>query len=153
MIRIYLDQNVITRLKAPTEGPFKALLEAIIKYRPHLVIPFSPAHISDLLRGLKRKVDNEELITKELDLISLITENQHIVQYYDKKDIYTKTMSPHSLFEARKADYLTSFADLLDFKNIFSGVVEILEGEKKAELEGIISQIESTKFSNDGVGV
>src|SRR5438132_1161980 len=147
MIRVYLDQNILSELKKKEGGHYKNLLTKITQYRKDLIIPYSPAHISDLLKGLKGRSSNEDVIKNDLDFLSVITNDQLLTYYFDRENITTKTRRPHELFEERRNDYLTPWLEQLDFTGTFDMISQILEGERKTEFDSAMSLLMS-KFSN-----
>ena len=82
---IYLDWNVINRiekrleLEEPESNNYKKLLVFLLTSTA--IVPYSNAHLNDLLRGAKK---NQSFIAGHLDIVALITKSICICQYWNE---------------------------------------------------------------------
>ena len=109
MLKIYLDWNVITKVKFNNEKS-QELLHAIEEYRGYFVFPYSMAHLHDLRRG-DPKCQGYSL---DLDNLCTICET-HLLEYSDETD----SAFP---YQCTPREYMERMKDELDV--FFSGFTE-----------------------------
>ncbi|WP_461633930.1 hypothetical protein [Labilibaculum euxinus] len=105
MYRIYLDWNVISQLKSDNKSEIiQELADLLEKNKDNILVPYSTAHILDLLKGSENP-NNLHYINRDLDYIDILS-NQNCIQ----NDISTKTTnayigSARDLFDQLKENY------------------------------------------------
>lgn len=109
MQKIYLDWNVITKLKFNNEKS-RELLLAIEEYRGFFVFPYSMAHLHDLRRGDK----NNPGYNMDFENLCTICET-HLLEYSDETD----SAFP---YQCTPREYMERMKDELDV--FFSGFTE-----------------------------
>ena len=106
MLKIYLDWNVITKLKFNKEDS-RELFNAIEEYRGFFVFPYSMAHLHDLRRG------NPKCQGYSMDLDNLCTICEtHLLEYSDE-------IGSAFPYQCTPREYLERMKDELDV--FFSG--------------------------------
>jgi hypothetical protein len=110
MYRVYLDWHIISGFKRlENNDDLKGLKELLDKNPNDILIPYSPAHIQDLLKG-SENTENIQLIRTDLNLLDEITK-QNCIQFDFKKNMAHPTIgSAHLLFDGY---YETSQATIL----------------------------------------
>ena len=124
---IYLDWNVFDRIEKierlkEDEKIIYTKLETIISHE-EVHVPYSNAHLRDLLRGYKK---NPNFINGHLQVIEKITNNLCICQYWKKKKSTWHYRSVNEFFDElknEKVDEEESFEDLIDWDT--SGLWEL----------------------------
>lgn len=91
MIRVYLDWNIITSLKRgePEKQSFQSLHELLFRNKDKILIPYTSAHLSDLITSYKHSERGKTETLADLIYLEKLTENLCIV--YDYK---TKSTNP-----------------------------------------------------------
>jgi len=119
MIYAYLDWNVFDRIEkkdnldAKQRDTFSKIEQLIIDKK--IVLPYSNAHINDLLRG---HANNPTYIPKHLETLSRLTQNLRIVQYWGNAQTTWHYRGVNEFFNsALNNKDITSkpFTELLDF--------------------------------------
>lgn len=117
-IYAYLDWNVIDwlqkiqQLKDPDREAFE-LIASLVE-NDVMQVPYSNAHISDLVRGYKKNPDYTE---GDLKFISQVTNNLCIVQYWGEKETVWHYRDVFEFFNASLEESelkFDSFSDLFD---------------------------------------
>jgi hypothetical protein len=120
MIKVYFDWNVMAQMK---DGLHKELREIAFN-NDNLFIPYSTSHISDIFSSFKENNEHAELINRDLEFISKLTNDTFLfntgkeviidfappIEYYnqlvDQKDEF-KDISFDGLFKHLEDDELT----------------------------------------------
>jgi hypothetical protein len=118
MIRIYLDWNVLSNLKKPIQEPYITIAEKLKEYRNYFLIPYSPAHIDDLLKGWDNSEIKNNFVQKDLQTISEVTRNHLIVQYWKGDSVTGVIQTPQDYFESVKDDKGKSLSEMMDIRKI-----------------------------------
>ena len=131
MIRIYLDWNVISNLKRPE---FKEILDFISKHKEYLQFPYSPAHLSDLMKSY---TPDNELFYTDLDMLQYLAET-HLLRWENGA---TKPLlgTPKEYFESTKDNKDNS--DLFDFDKVFKTLDDSAASLGLGEISGLMKSI------------
>ena len=115
MIRIYLDWNVFSNLKRDSYLELREFLE---NNSASLLIPYSPAHFTDLMKSYS---DDNHLFFKDLETLDKLCKT-NLLRW--EKDI-TKGLiaTPTKYFERTKGDKLTE--QDFNFESLFSELGQI----------------------------
>ena len=97
MISIYLDLNVISQIKNGHHPKLKAILDS-----ERFFIPYSTAHVGDLLSGFEDEQEKREFVYSDLNFISQLTKNYCLCN--DGKTIKLEHLIPKELFETRLSE-------------------------------------------------
>lgn len=90
MIRLYLDWNIISKIRTQQDKgeDFKLLSDALEKHPDIFLIPFTSAHLNDLITSY-RKSDHGRMETlKDLDFLEKITHSHCLAFNYHKNATY-----------------------------------------------------------------
>ena len=139
MLKIYLDWNIITKLKFDKKES-RELLCAIEEYRNYFIFPYSMAHLHDLRSG------NEYCEGYHIDLENLCTICEtHLLEYYgDIDSAYPYQCTPKEYLEQKKDEFAVfssgfseeSFANMLSNQGIdFSNFMDELSKVEVAPVE------------------
>ncbi len=116
---IYLDWNIfdriekITQLQDSDRRTFESLEKIISNEK--VSIPYSNAHLNDLLRGFKK---NSYFIDKHLDTLEKLTNNLCICQYWNHEHVVWHNRSVKEFFKEKKEEIESepeTFLELVDF--------------------------------------
>lgn len=131
MIKIYIDWNVMSHMKA---GHYSELLE-LLKRKNQIVVIFSTSHISDILVSYNGEAQQNKRIEDDLTFIHELTDDH--CAHLSKKDVKISCLDPHQLFAERVYDKEGSSDDgpLADALNMFE--------PGSAEYEGIKAYMQS----------
>ena len=118
MYRVYLDWNVISNLKRIDVEKFCQLRLLIAENKDSLLIPFTTAHIDDLKKSLKPGM-SDELLLKDLDLLSEISNNEFINW---TKDNNTEPFigKPNTFYYENKDSWINQ--NSVDISNVFTSL-------------------------------
>lgn len=136
MYRVYLDWNVISNLKRTDNEKFCQLKSLISSNRDRLSIPFTTAHIDDLRKSIKPGISHD-LLLKDLDLLSEISNNQFINW---TENITKPTIGHPNRFYYENIESWTN-PELNDISNIFETLISSLN---EIGLESFGSTFKST---------
>ncbi|MBL7691451.1 MAG: hypothetical protein JNM41_07645 [Flavipsychrobacter sp.] len=142
MIRVYLDWNIFSYLKQfkETKEPYISLNRNLLQNTGRILIPYSSAHLTDLVNGDNSTEKAKQEISTDLQYLEQLT-SQHCIQYdyknkktypevYNIQDYYEQIKDSRE-YEKRSVDELFSFSNeladlntsLVDiFKNLPTGV-------------------------------
>ena len=132
---IYLDWNVFDRIEKidrlnEEEKLIYSQLELIINDEA-IYVPYSNAHLRDLLRGYKK---NPKYISGHLEIIERLTNNLCICQYWRKKKSTWHYRSVNEFFDElkkEKGDEKDSFEELINWDT--SGLWELQKKNLKIQ--------------------
>lgn len=142
MIRVYIDWNILTNLKNPQQEPYKSILGTITQHKDQLLIPYSPAHLADLLKGWDGSEEKKAITQKDLKLISEITNNHLIAQYWKAPGVKPDIRDPEEFFEEFKQDKNQSLAEIMDF----SRFADDFDEDTKKKFEGLMEQMNAIQL-------
>ena len=114
MTNVYIDWNVLNRIEKKSESIFEEIEKLILDGR--IIIPYSNAHINDLVRGYEK---NPDYIQGHLSTIQRLTNNLCIVQYWGEKSTRWHYRDINEFFKSALDDIETSAKS---FKDLFSSV-------------------------------
>lgn len=142
MIKVYVDWNVMSQMKA---GNLKQL-EAILNNRQKFMNFYSTSHISDILVSVKEDETQRILVQSDLEYITKLTDN--LCLYNDSKNICYSFRNPGELLE-----------DRIEEKFIFQDfsvdtILEVMKGdgdEYDQELNPLVELFESLVKSLDDI--
>lgn len=136
MINVYIDWGVISEMK---RGAYPELTK-IFSQKERFLVPYSSAHIGDLLPKDWSQADND-YIKDDLSFLSKLTTNRCF--FLAKGKLYLDIIEPHENYKERKInrgqfedfdfDSLKEFANEMDDPN--STIGELLERYKNMPLE------------------
>ena len=116
MLRIYLDTNLLTKIK-----DYPSFEDKLNSYTDYLNIVYSSAHIDDLKRST-----NYEKTQEDLKTIKKLSENQCLAKYWGQESICYDTRDPFEFYESfqnspydltRPWDFLQNEFDKLGIEN------------------------------------
>jgi hypothetical protein len=103
MLKLYLDWNVITTLRQSESlsnpddiNTFGKLIDIINLSRNNLIIPFSNAHLNDLLKSYKK--GERKRVTESLQFISILTKDVCLTQYWNEETAKWHQRNPEEYF-------------------------------------------------------
>jgi hypothetical protein len=109
MIKIYLDWNVITTLNQiqnienqEDKIIFETILNIVTNKEAKIVVPFSNAHLNDLLKSYKK--GERERVSQALNFISFLTQNVCLSQYWNDENSKWHIRNPIEYFESLLED-------------------------------------------------
>lgn len=109
MIKIYLDWNVITTLNQiqnienqDEKIIFETILNIVTNTEVKIVVPFSNAHLNDLMKSYKK--GERERVHQALNFISFITQNLCLSQYWNEENSKWHIRNPNEYFESLLED-------------------------------------------------
>jgi hypothetical protein len=104
MIKLYLDWNVITTLRQPENliskedfNNFETLIRIINSLSQDLIIPYSNAHLNDLLKSYNK--GERHRVGESLKFISELTQNVCLTQYWNEENAIWHLRDPVEYFE------------------------------------------------------
>ena len=136
MIRVYFDWNIISYLKTYKTGkePFISLNNTLIHNRDHILIPYSSAHLSDLITSFKQSENGKSQTLEDLKYLETLTDNRCILYDYKTQETYpNKTNIKDYFFELLRSDEFLkgNFEDLFssfgDYKDILNQLFNTLK--------------------------
>lgn len=150
MIRVYLDWNVINKMKRgqyeKIENDFELSFEEILCNKERFLVPFTNFHIGDIFHGYK-KSGWDENIESDLEYLKKLTNNFCIINYSDGSLKYDEN-NPHDLLKER-----------IDSEDIIQGLqtnglnylkeLVLDESEPNEELESLFDTIEKLDLDLD----
>ncbi len=109
MIKIYLDWNVITTLNQiqnienqEEKVLFETILNIVTNTEVKIVVPFSNAHLNDLMKSYKK--GERKRVYQALNFISFITQNVCLSQYWNEENSKWHIRNPNEYFESLLED-------------------------------------------------
>jgi hypothetical protein len=135
---IYLDWNVVSDMlyhegKSETEKVMFAQLASILLNHPQIVIPYSNAHLSDIMKSYRQ--GERERVQEKLHALSDFTKDLCISLYWGKQEPEFHRRDPFEFFNSMIDDNGVTFPTLEGLK----GQIEEIEVEYgatiRAELE------------------
>jgi len=127
MIHVYLDWNVFVRMKNGHEDELLKILSTKDKF----FIPYSTAHISDIMSSFSNDEQQLKYIDEDLNFIIDLTKYWCISTY--KKEIKTDRSDPKLIFQkyVEDKDYMKGFGlntitEALDGDELTSGIGNII---------------------------
>lgn len=109
MIKIYLDWNVFTTLNQiqnienqEEKIIFETMLNIVTNTEAKIVVPFSNAHLNDLMKSYKK--GERERVYQALNFISLVTQNVCLSQYWNEQNSKWHIRNPNEYFESLLED-------------------------------------------------
>jgi hypothetical protein len=131
MIRIYLDWDIISKLKTQE---FNSLFEFIKTHKRLLQFPYSPAHFNDLMKSYKP--ENEKFF-EDLDNLEYLAV-KHFLRW-GKDGIEVLSQSPKSYFEyIRNNDKVTHFNIEKAFSDLSEATDDLGIGELVRSLKSTL---------------
>jgi hypothetical protein len=105
MIKIYLDWNVLTTLNQiqnienhAEKIIFETILNIVSNTETKIVVPFSNAHLNDLMKSYKK--GERERVSNALNFISFVTQNICLSQYWNEENSIWHFRNPNEYFES-----------------------------------------------------
>lgn len=118
MYRVYLDWNVISNLKRIDVEKFRKLRLLIAENKDRLLIPFTTAHIDDLKKSLKPGM-SDDLVLKDLDLLSEISNNEFI-NWTKNNNTEPFIGEPNKFYFENKDSWINQ--NSVDISNVFTSL-------------------------------
>lgn len=86
MIRVYLDWNIVSKVRTQREQNvvFNGLYNLLISNTNRLLIPYSSAHLNDLVTSYKKSELGQIETLKDLEFLEKVTENHCLAFNYQK---------------------------------------------------------------------
>jgi len=113
MIQIYLDWNIITNLIKPEQISNQVLQDEFLLLKgifehpdSKLIIPYSNAHLKDLMKSYKK--GERERVLDSLSYVSELTKNVCLAQYWNEKNAKWHLRDPIEFFNSMLQDNLDS---------------------------------------------
>lgn len=111
MIKVYFDWNVISQMKNGNHVE----LNNIVFDNTKLLKPYSTSHIGDIFSSFNETKEHAELISSDLEFISLLTDNlclfndgkKIILDYYPPKELFEQKVEEKDLFKDISVDGLS----------------------------------------------
>ncbi|MEJ8844871.1 hypothetical protein WG954_20920 [Lacibacter sp. H375] len=104
MTKLYLDWNVITTLRQPENllsqddiHTFNTLGAIINSSSENLIIPYSNAHLNDLLKSYKK--GERKRVAESLQFISILTKDVCLTQYWNDENAKWHQRNPEEYFQ------------------------------------------------------
>ena len=139
--KIYLDWNVFTNMinfqNLPSEEDketYGALLLFLIKAAKHVVLPYSDAHLDDLMKSYKQ--GEREKVDAALNVLSVLTNDICLCDYWGKKTAIWQDRDPREFFASMIEDDLSN-----------STLLETMK--KTVEESGMMSTMKSVPHNMD----
>lgn len=90
MIRIYLDWNVFSYLKQfkETKEPYSSLHGLLTNHEEHILIPYTSAHLSDLITSYKKSEKGKQQTLLDLAYLKNITQEHCLLHDHTSGDTY-----------------------------------------------------------------
>lgn len=104
MLKLYLDWNIITSLRqietltSEDRNIFEPLQNVINSARDKIHIPYSNAHLNDLLKSYKK--GERHRVEKSLEFISLLTQDVCLTQYWNEEFVRWHYRNSKEYFES-----------------------------------------------------
>lgn len=157
MIRVYLDHNIYQGIKHEAGLVYKNIHEILLANRDRIIVPYSPAHLSDLSRSQNGSEKQKKYLKEDLELISSISQDHCFVPDVKAGIAYPDVYNPHEYYDFSFANrkettpYQTSsFEELFKFDDpVFDAIMEPLLDRMKS-MPGMftVDQIEQWKQSD-----
>ena len=119
MIFVYLDWNIFDKIEKASqleteERLIYSQIENLI-LENKIIVPYSNAHINDLVRGY---IKNPDFIPQHLTTLRRLTNNLCIVQYWGQKQILWHNRDVDEFFYSAIDDVETSFTSFTDLLKV-----------------------------------
>lgn len=100
MIRIYFDWCVLTNLKKGENAPpeFHVTSSILQRYSKDICLPYSHAHLSDLMRSYKKSDKGKMMTKRDLEFLSSLTNNHCLYHNPKSKDVRPILLEPKEYF-------------------------------------------------------
>lgn len=138
MISVYLDWGIISELK---QGKYPELKKLLIQ-KDRFLVPYSSAHIGDLLPK-KNKKGNEQYVNEDLHFLSELTNNR-CFNFYEQK-LFIEDINPKSYYdeqiEINKEFTNFGFDTTTEFDKSDNVLSELLDRFKKVPIDKHFEQI------------
>jgi hypothetical protein len=133
MEKVYLDWNVFTNLQSRNslsnledKKKFENLDALLFAHKDEIAIPYSNAHLKDLLRGYSE--DTITMVKNSLDFLSSITNNFSLVQYWNEEQAMWHFRDPHEFFESLLNELpFQEYGSFENFVKMFDGIEKMFE--------------------------
>ena len=116
MIHAYLDWNVFNRIEKKVEPIYQQIEQFILENK--INIPYSNAHINDLVRGYEK---NKDYTKGHLSTLSRLTNNLCIVQYWGQRNTIWHYRDVSEFFNSSLEDIETTTTS---FSNLYSSYLK-----------------------------
>lgn len=140
MIRVYLDWNVISNLRAPKQEKFIHLEKILLENRNALLTPFSNYHVEDILHNNKTEEKIEQFVRKDLEFLQEISQEQYLGVH--DGEIYVKVGSPLKFLD--NIDF-TTIKELLNFAGGLKHLNVDYGGSNKYNAGDVLSNLFKTQ--------
>lgn len=141
MIRIYLDWNIIKNLKSQENEDAKLLKIILNKTRSNLLIPYSIAHLNNLMKSYKK--GEREKVEEDLYYVSDLTRNVCLNHYWNDEYPKWHKRDPKEFFESLIEDESSNYSS-------WDELIEELKGEG---MNFILESFKSTPHDIDFRGL
>ncbi|PCE64146.1 hypothetical protein [Sediminicola luteus] len=131
MIRVYLDWNVISSLKRPD---YKDIKDFISKHKKYFLIPYTPAHFTDLMKSYN---PDNELFKEDLRTLEFLSD-KHLLRW-GKDGIEPLFGTPTEYFEGEKNK--EDISELMDMEKVFKDLDESLDEIGFGEMSGLMKSL------------
>ncbi len=115
---LYLDQNILTKIKNPKEETYISIRNKIESIKDFIIIPYSTAHLADLKKGYKNEEPYISYVDTDLRFLSELTNDLH--WYYSKSENQAKYIRKNTIdafLPYKENDLLIE--EILDFEKMF----------------------------------
>src|SRR5688572_18615186 len=101
MIRVYLDWNIFSYLKRykNSEEPYKSLNYHLSKNLGRILVPYSSAHLTDLIASYNKSEKGKEETELDLQYLRELSENKCILYDYKDQKTYPSVVDVKEYFE------------------------------------------------------
>ncbi len=101
MIRVYFDWCILTELKKGENAlpEFQNIISILRKNRNDITVPYSFAHISDLIRGYKKSDKGKKFTDIDLEYLSQVTRNHCLFMDTNSQKVLPGIHDPGKYFE------------------------------------------------------
>jgi hypothetical protein len=117
-MKIYLDWNVMSQLKNTNDKVGQDIKEKLAEIEG-VQLPYSHAHITDLLKGWDGSPEKDKFTRDDLKHIGTVTKNFFLAQYYKAEGVVGELKEPETYFDSVKEESKQSIPDMLDFERLF----------------------------------
>jgi|GEM_PF-6726163 hypothetical protein len=131
MVRVYLDWNIFSYLKnfKTNKEPYITLNQNILKHKESLLVPYTSAHLTDLITSYKQSEKGKEKTLADLKYLEELTNNLCIIYDYKEQKTYPD-----------KYNIMDYFEQLLDSDALTTGSFEdLFSSLKGTEFDGLIN--------------
>ena len=138
MIRVYLDWNIFSYLRhfGSVKEPFITLNKNLSNYKEGILIPYTAAHLSDLIPSYKSSERGKTETKADLDYLAELSDHHCIIYdykeqrtYCDNYDLYDyfEQLLESSEFQFNSIEELLLLGDYPELKELSQTFVDVLK--------------------------